>query len=71
MNRFCSWSYLSVGTSSVFSPFPVTIQQKKIKGEEKELYVSGKESIAAPSGSSPATFFFQLSKCLITNLFLK
>lgn len=47
MNRLCSWSYLSAGTSSVFSPFPLTIQRKKIKGEEEKLYVSGKESIAA------------------------
>lgn len=69
MNRLCSWSYLSVGTSSVFSLFPVTIQRKKIKGEEEELYVNGKESIAAPS-RSPAAFLL-LPKCLITNSFLK
>lgn len=56
----------------MFSPLlPVAIKKKQIKGEEEKLCVSGKGSIPAPSGSSPAVFSLLPPTCLITNSFLK
>lgn len=65
-------SYPSVGASSVFSPLlPAAIKKKsKLRERRKKLYLSGKGSIAAPSGSSPAACSLLLPTCLITNSFL-